>query len=471
MEEMMPKITRDTKIAVGLPRGKNGFDWTWIQRLLKMLNKYPAKYAFISEQAPHSVARNRITNRFLKTDADYILWIDSDTIWEEDDIQKLMDMDADMATGIQFACSEHHLPLIRKLDFKLGVYRPYHKLPVDGKPFEIDGCGFGFILIKRKVMEALKEPWFEFKSGFSEDLNFCLRTRRKGFKIVANPEVLVGHIGEKLYGLKDFLDIPESMRAAYVLKAMEGTNSYLRKLYPKWREDLGLNELGGKKELGENINLKKGYWDGVYEKELKDNFNWRTYPGKFPFISEKLLTGLPENAQVLELGAGLGILAEKVMKEHPEFIHTTMDISEYAVAHMKEKGMNAYEGTLPEWLSVVNDGVYDCVIGCDILEHLDDKPRLETVRESCRVLKNEGMAIFTVPNNKLPPSEIDEHRVCYNKESFESFLLGAFNGIIKVYEKDCLVSDVPRPDGLPWAKLPYLFGICIKDSGKVDTIA
>ena len=464
------KITKDTKIAIGLPRGKNGFDWAWIKALLAMLSKYPASYVFLSEQAPHAVARNRITKRFLDTKADYILWIDSDTIWEPEDIQLLMDVDADIVTGIQFATSEHHLPIIRDIDFKYGTMRPYHKLPRDNKPFEVDGCGFGFVLIKRKVMETLKEPWFEFRSGFSEDLNFCLLAKRAGFKIIANPEVLVGHVGEKLSGLKDFLDIPESMREAFVQSAVVGTNTYLRKTFPNWREDLGFNELEGKKPvLGENINTAE-YWDKTYKTELDANYNWRNYPGKFPFISEKLLKDLPENATILELGAGTGLLGKKIKEDHPEFHLTGIDISMVAYNEMAKYFDSILKGKIPDMLTAFPDEHKDCIIACELLEHLDEKPRKETVQQAYRILKKGGMAIFTLPNNIMPHSELEEHRVCYTKNTFEKFLNDAFKGQVKVYEKNCLVSDVPRPDGGRWAEAPFLFGVCIKEKRGVNSI-
>jgi len=457
------KITKETKIAIGVPRGKEGFDWAWIQCLLKMLSKYPASYVFISEQAPHASARNRITKRFLETKADYLLWIDSDTIWEPDHIQFLMDVDEDMVTGIQFTTSENHLPLIRDIDVKYGVTRPYSKLPSSGEPFEIGGCGFGFILMKRKVVETLKEPWFEFRSGFSEDLNFCLRAKRAGFKILAQPKVLVGHIGEKVYGLQDFLAIPESMRDVFVQSAMVNTNAYLRKTFPNWREDLGFDELAGKvKDLGENLNLKDGYWDDVYSRELSDDFNWRNYPGKFPFISKELLSELPEKAKILELGAGTGLLGKKIREDHPEFILEGIDISKVAVKELKKYFDFFVRGVLPEALSTYVDESQDCVIGCELLEHLDEEPRKRVVQETYRILKDGGLAIFTLPNNIMPPEELAEHRVCYTKNTFEKFLNDAFKGQVNVYEKNCLVSDVPRKDGTKWAEAPFLFGICVK---------
>jgi len=466
----MPKITPETKIAIGVPRGKDGFYWEWIECLLKMFGGHPAKYVPISEQRPHAQARNSITRRFLDTDAEYLLWIDSDTIWDKDDIQLLMDVldhGADIVTGIQFASGSHRLPIIRRLNLQYGVMEPIAKLPDSAIPFEIDGCGFGFILMTRKVLEAIKEPWFDFKHGFSEDLNFCIAAKLAGFRIWAHPGVLVGHIAPKIWTVRDFWDIPEDMRVVFAQNSLQGSHNYLQKLYPNWRKDLQLDKMADLRTMGKNLNTQEGYWDNVYKTEVEGNFNWRTYPGKFPFIASELLKDLPENANVLELGAGLGILMEEIRSQHPKFTIYGMDISKYAVEQMKKKGFIAYEGVLPDWLkegvtAYTQSDSYDCVIACETLEHLDDKERFETVRESCRVLKEGGLAIFTVPDNTMPPSEIAEHRVMYDKETYKAFLNAAFKGQVEVYQKKCLVSDVKRPDDKSWAEAPFLFGICKK---------
>lgn len=460
----MPKITPQTKIALGLPRGKDGFTWEWIEKMLKMFATHPAKYIPLSEQRPHAQARNSIVQRFLASDAEYLLWIDSDTLWEEGDIQLLMDTldaGADIATGIQFATSEHHMPLIRKLNLALGVMEPFYKLPNDTKPFPIGGCGFGFVLMKREVLEKIKEPWFEFRSGFSEDLYFCVRALQAGFKIYANPTVMVGHIASKIYDFRDFLQIPESMRQVYVQNAMIGSNQWLKRVHPDWMGDLGLNDMKNK-IITKNINTAE-YWSGTYKHEDENNYNWRTYPGKFPFIAKELLKDLPQGANVLEIGAGIGILLENIRKERPDLNLIGMDISPFAVDKMKEKGFKAFVGELPKWLEEMKgESDIDCIIGCEILEHLDDEERYKTVKETHRILKDGGFAIFTVPDNVMPPGEVIEHRVVYNKDTFNSFLNGAFNGDVEIYSKNCLVSDVKRPDGGGWGEESYLFGICIK---------
>jgi GT2 family glycosyltransferase len=59
----------------------------------------------------------------------------------------------------------------------------------------------GFMLVKRGVFESLEYPWFrpiEKRIGnmvdfTTEDVSFCLRARERGWKVLADMEVKVGH--------------------------------------------------------------------------------------------------------------------------------------------------------------------------------------------------------------------------------------------------------------------------------------
>ena len=71
------------------------------------------------------------------------------------------------------------------------------------KPFTVDYTGFGWVLIKKGVFEALEYPWFApkmqvFDSGevqdmCGEDVSFCLDAKEMGFEIWCDPKIRVGH--------------------------------------------------------------------------------------------------------------------------------------------------------------------------------------------------------------------------------------------------------------------------------------
>jgi hypothetical protein len=83
---------------------------------------------------------------------------------------------------------------IAAMDYPIGEHHPYENcLPSD----PIYWCGLGCTLISRRVLEALDRPWFrvdgEWITGYGgQDLSFCRRTKKAGFRIVQVPGV-AGH--------------------------------------------------------------------------------------------------------------------------------------------------------------------------------------------------------------------------------------------------------------------------------------
>ena len=65
-------------------------------------------------------------------------------------------------------------------------------------PIPVEVCGTGVLLIHRHVFEAMDPPWFVANEKYypeaNEDLNFSIRARDLGFRIVCDTSVPCGHI-------------------------------------------------------------------------------------------------------------------------------------------------------------------------------------------------------------------------------------------------------------------------------------
>jgi GT2 family glycosyltransferase len=123
--------------------------------------------------------------------------VDSDTIPPEDALDKLLELDVPIATGIT--------PIIKGNKPYANVYihagDVEHPYPIAKTPmgiFEVVGCGASCLLIRRDVLEKMEKPWFkslEFDNGAvcSEDLFFCEKAIQAGFTITAHSGVRCGH--------------------------------------------------------------------------------------------------------------------------------------------------------------------------------------------------------------------------------------------------------------------------------------
>ena len=183
--------------------------------------------------------RNALVNQFMKTDADYLFFIDSDIQFYGDQVLPMIDADKDIICGI-YPKKEINWQQVAKgvkngedpnnlkhytgsWVLNLVDYAGSVTVPV-GEPLEIWAGGTGFMLIKRKVFEQLKDitpsyindvvdlanadapreritQYFtesiepETERLLSEDYHFCRQWRLQGGKIYAAPWVQLSHHG------------------------------------------------------------------------------------------------------------------------------------------------------------------------------------------------------------------------------------------------------------------------------------
>jgi GT2 family glycosyltransferase len=120
--------------------------------------------------------------------------VDTDIVFVPDDVLQLMktmqETGADIVTGLYKEGYPPHQWSI--FDDKLG-----HPTEFGDKPFEIGACGMGFCLMNKKAMTICEKPFDPITENdvrYGEDVSFCVRAKKKGLKIVCEPNVKVGHL-------------------------------------------------------------------------------------------------------------------------------------------------------------------------------------------------------------------------------------------------------------------------------------
>ena len=147
-------------------------------------------------------ARNNFCKQALKLGADYILWLDSDMIFPQDVMPKMlrhMEEGKEIVSGLYFRRRAPFTPvLFSKLDIEGKSWTGYDDYPRD-TTFEVAGIGMGCCMMKVSVVEDLllnDQDWFTPLEGFGEDLAFCWRASRLGHKIHCDSTIKCGHVGQ-----------------------------------------------------------------------------------------------------------------------------------------------------------------------------------------------------------------------------------------------------------------------------------
>lgn len=212
-------------------------------------------------------------------EADYLLFIDSDTVFPADALKRLIAMKRDVATGVYFSRLHPYAPVVYEF---MPDGRIRNLTTLQDRPFKVDACGAGFLLIGKKVLQAytkdvkLREGLFldrYFGQPFhhitflnatgeteqlSEDVSFCHRMKALGFQIWADPTIRLGHVARQTIFREHF----DAIHAAELKadKVNDGEPD-------GWMTQMELAFLKKAAESSENV-VEVGSWKGRSTKAL-----------------------------------------------------------------------------------------------------------------------------------------------------------------------------------------------------------
>ena len=156
--------------------------------------------------------RNGIVKRFIDSQADVLLFIDSDMVFEIPTIEKLINAPFDVS-AVNYRKKNNNIE--------------YTAIPVlrDGVPtgikdkdtwVRVESAGTGIMAIKRQIIDSMIDRYpelvyeqnvpclfdFTLKDGkyYGEDYTFCQRASESGGKIYILADCFIGHIGDTVYG-------------------------------------------------------------------------------------------------------------------------------------------------------------------------------------------------------------------------------------------------------------------------------
>jgi hypothetical protein len=160
-------------------------------------------------------ARALIVAQFLASECDTLVFIDADVAWEAGALLKLVDAPVDMVAGIYPQRRDPINYCVKWTDAKELWADPATGL------LEVSGVPAGFMKLSRKQLEDMVEqyPDTEFyvetapdtkawalfadyrigKHKMGEDYAFCRRWTDMGGKVWVDPEIKMGHIGNKTF--------------------------------------------------------------------------------------------------------------------------------------------------------------------------------------------------------------------------------------------------------------------------------
>ena len=158
-------------------------------------------------------ARNLLSLTAIEQNYDYVLWLDSDMTFNPQTLSIMLHTlrsysNHSMLTGIYYMRKPPFTPVLYETIAEPEVTdgqlkkKIYTMTDIPSTMFEVEGCGFGCVLTS---VPLLKRVWDKFGPAFnpypwaSEDISFCYRVKQLGQKILCDPTIYLGHIGEMIF--------------------------------------------------------------------------------------------------------------------------------------------------------------------------------------------------------------------------------------------------------------------------------
>ena len=194
-------MTNDKKILIAIPSMDyvaSGFAGS----LATLAKVGECKISFICSSLIYD-ARNKLAAQAIESEADYILWLDSDMTFKPDTLIRLLkdieDNNLDIVSALYFRRSHPYSPVaFSKFDFvdNEAVFENYTG-ELSGL-HKVEGVGFGCLLMDAQVVFDVFGKYGDCFSPIAkvgEDLSFLWKARQFGYETYLDCDIKCGHVG------------------------------------------------------------------------------------------------------------------------------------------------------------------------------------------------------------------------------------------------------------------------------------
>lgn len=149
-----------------------------------------------------TIARRNLTDIFLKSDFDYIWWVDSDMKFPIDAPLRLLQKNKDIV-GVNYRRRRFPNANFTGMSGSAGNFREFQTTDNSPSMELIDVLPHGCVLVKREVYEKIPQPHYlqeyipELNLEIGEDIFFCQQAQKSGYQIWCDQDLSkeVAHIG------------------------------------------------------------------------------------------------------------------------------------------------------------------------------------------------------------------------------------------------------------------------------------
>lgn len=164
-------------------------------------------YVFFDSSTILLNQREKLIQKALEIESNYVLWLDSDMMFPSTTAIRLLSHKKNIV-GCNYM--KRSIPQTTVAYQKLGDWNSWLPLEPQDRLIKVEGVGMGCILMKTNIFHELKKPYFEFtyqkktKDWFGEDFNLLKKLRNKNHDVYIDTVLSmdIKHLGLFAYGVQ-----------------------------------------------------------------------------------------------------------------------------------------------------------------------------------------------------------------------------------------------------------------------------
>lgn len=193
---------RKTPVMWGVPCDELSYSKFWT-RFIGTAGVMPFDGFAFSEGTYLQKARNEIHNKFLKSNAKYLMMLDSDVLFPPNFLETLMAHNLPIVGGWyrDKKADDHHPAVYDFVEDHADGYAVFRHRSTPGEGLEkVSATGAGCWLMTREVAEALgEEPYGTNISGGGEDFILCRKLMKLNILLHVDWSLNCAHLGVGFY--------------------------------------------------------------------------------------------------------------------------------------------------------------------------------------------------------------------------------------------------------------------------------
>jgi len=199
-----PKRKGSDQVLIAATMGDPGVRFHDFIASLLNLKTYMRDRALINMLPGVNVTHNcnEACKMMLEKGMEWLWLIGDDHVFAPNIVEELMKHDVDVIVPHCLKRVPSFEPVIYAESDEDDIHTPYLDIPATRMPrlpesglTPVHAAGTAGMLIRRRVLEQMEQPYFRTYGHQNEDLMFCKRIREMGIQIYCDPEIKLGHIG------------------------------------------------------------------------------------------------------------------------------------------------------------------------------------------------------------------------------------------------------------------------------------